>query len=194
MNHRFPNKFILLAVLTTITVSLPNDYCVKDTDCTSYPYDVCHTSKHFCTRKSLFPIFPMEIVGIIGLCALSILASSAGIGGGPFILAIMLGFFNFGTKGAIAMSNGVMFLNSFAITLIAMRDKNPTDKHKPLIDMNLSLIFITPMLAGAFSGSVAAVVMPSSFQLTFLALMFTVALVKSTIDANKRWAKETKEI
>ena len=154
--------WVILLLLVYRAVSLPSDDCYKDSDCSNYPYDICHTENNFCTRKPLFPIFPMEIAGIVALCILSIIASAAGLGGGAFIITVMLGLFKFDAKQAIAMSNGMMFLNNFAVSVMAMREKHHHEKHKPLVDMNLALIFITPMLAGAFSGSIVAVLVPSA--------------------------------
>jgi uncharacterized membrane protein YfcA len=96
----------------------------------------------------------MELVGIVVLCFFSILAKAAGTGGGPFNTAVALAFFGYGAKGAIALSNGIMFLNGLGVTLISLNYKNPVEKHKPLIDMNLTLLVITPMMAGSFLGSI----------------------------------------
>ena len=159
-------KVLSFLIITTIIVtgvrSLPTEACTINSDCPNYPYDICKIEQSFCTRKPLLLPYFLEIVGLIVLCLMSILSTAAGIGGGSFMIAIMLGFFNFETKGAIAMSNGIMFLNSLAITIMVFGDKHPIEKHKPLIDMNLALVFITPMMAGAVFGSIVAVLIPSS--------------------------------
>ena len=92
------------------------------------------------------------------------------------------------------MSNGIMYLNSFGITFIHFFETKQSEKHKPVIDMNLALILLAPMTLGEFTGSIVAVLVHSAFQLALLAFMFSLTLFKSYTAATELWAKETKEI
>lgn len=110
-SKRIKTIFLLLGLLILkvnsetlqSTLDLP---CQVDEEC-SPPYITCRSQ--VCKHKKFFPLQTQEIIGGIILLILCLLASIAGVGGGSFIVPIMLLFFNFSTKEAVAFSNGLIF-------------------------------------------------------------------------------------
>jgi hypothetical protein len=77
--------------------------CTVNEDCDSYPYQVCGAG-NICVHKKLFPMYGMEIAGIIILALVMALCTVAGIGGGGVVIPLCMVFFSFQTKNAIAIS------------------------------------------------------------------------------------------
>ncbi len=86
--------------------------CVRDSDCQNTPYWECNLKTNICDHKDIFPIFPLEFVGIIVLPIVLALANAAGVGGGGIIVPFSIVFWSFGTKEAIALSTFSIFISS----------------------------------------------------------------------------------
>ena len=164
MNKR--TTIMLLLLLITIQIAhcqendLEGESCSTDSDC-SPPYFTCKSSE--CTHKGFWAPQILEIVGIVLQTILSMVAVASGIGGGAFLVPISLIFYRFGPKESISMSNGVMFFNAFVVYIMSMRKSHPTQPQKTLINYNLAMILMPPMMIGNLIGSLAAVLVPSLF-------------------------------
>lgn len=55
-------------------------------------------------HKSVFPIYPMEFLGMVVLPALMGMANVGGITGGGLTVPLLITFWGFGMKEAIAIS------------------------------------------------------------------------------------------
>ena len=121
------------------------------------------------------------------------LAAAAGIGGGAFLVGLMLLFFSFEPKQAIAMSNGLMFFCSFIVYVMSWSKSHPTLRNKVLINYNIAILMMPPMMIGNLLGSVCATFVPSLLQLIVLALIIVVSIYKTQKKARAMWAKENRE-
>lgn len=62
-------------------------------DC-DYPSEICSDDLE-CVHKRVFPIMPLEFVGIYVLAILMALSCMAGIGGGGVVVPMTMVFFDF---------------------------------------------------------------------------------------------------
>lgn len=67
-----------------------------------------------CAHKAVFPVEPIEIVGILVLALMMMLCTVGGVGGGGVVVPLVMTFFKFETKQAIALSGFSIVLCSIA--------------------------------------------------------------------------------
>lgn len=187
---------ICIAFLTTHTTQETNqkilgNNCKIDLEC-SPPYVICR--ENTCKHKKIFPMRPKETTGMILLLALCLLAAASGIGGGALIVPILLMFFDFSTKEAIAFSNGLIFFTGAVKFFVALTRKHPTIEHKTLIDYNVVMILISTLLLGSFIGSTLATIFPEFLQLLGLILVILYSIHQSFTKSMKLWKKESIEL
>lgn len=76
----------------------------------------------------------LEIIGFILFFIFGSLAVASGIGGGEITVPLLLIFFKFNFKKAVAISNCIVLINTFLSYLLALRRKDPLKPEKTLID------------------------------------------------------------
>jgi uncharacterized membrane protein YfcA len=135
-----------------------------------------------------------EIIGTVILVTLSMLAAAAGIGGGALMVPILLMLFDFDTKGAVALANGIIFFSGMVKFFVGIRRKHPEIPHKTLIDYNVVLIFISSVLLGAFIGSIISPSIPEFLQLVGLVIVVIVSCYKSFKKSRSLYKKENEAI
>lgn len=196
-NKSLKKTVLILVILSfSFTLSTPKKdsrgkYCTIDDACDP-PFVTCQ--ENVCSHKPLLTPHYLEIIGTIVLALLGTLASSVGIGGGAFIVSIMVLFFQFSTKEAISLSNGLMFTNGAIAYFMLLFKKHPSIEHRTLIDYNLAIIMLPPMMIGSLIGSILAGIVPSTFQLGLLSLLITASLYKTYIKAVGMWNAENLEL
>jgi uncharacterized membrane protein YfcA len=78
--------------------------------------------------------------------------------------------------------------------MIALFKKHPKREYQTLINYNLAIMMIPPMMIGSMVGSVLAGIVPASFQLGLLAIIVVVSMLKTFRKAMERWKEESKAI
>jgi uncharacterized membrane protein YfcA len=101
-----------------------------------------------------------EIFGVVILVILCVVSAAAGVGGGALIVPICLMIFDFDTKQAVALSNGLIFFLGLIKFFVGLTRKHPVIKHKTLRDYNIVLIFISSILLGSLIGSLIGRIFP----------------------------------
>ena len=87
--------------------------CTVDEDCLDHPWYKCGIKKDgVCGHKNVFPVFPLEVAGLIVFSAIKALSNIAGIGGGGVSIPIIMSFFYFTSKPSIAISSFAIFLTT----------------------------------------------------------------------------------
>lgn len=114
-----------------------------------------------CGHKGVFPVEPLEIGGIIIFAVVMALSNIAGVGGGGVAIPIIMAFFFFNTKPAIAISSFSIFLTTFARFFMNFRERHPEKDNVVVIDYDLVCIMMPTTLAGAQIGAIILVVFPS---------------------------------
>ena len=112
LSRRNTQLLILLAYLKIELVSGSAEdiqVCQTNNDCTDYPYQLCNIEEGLqtgvCKHKGIFPITQAEGWGLIVFSLLMSLANIAGTGGGSVAIPVLMAFFHFNTKPAIAISS-----------------------------------------------------------------------------------------
>ena len=141
-------KFITF-VLLLFQIVLSSDSCTTDSECS--PYFTCQGLE--CKHKKVWPPTLLESFGILSILLVTIVSSAGGIGGGGVIVPLCIIILKFGTKEAIAISNGLILAIGTTKSIISMFRNHPTIKNRTIIDYNIILIFMPTMILGAFLGS-----------------------------------------
>ena len=148
-------------VITETARAAPEDVqkCNVTSDCTDNPWYVCKIEEDrnvtetgnqgSCLHKNVFPMEVLEYFGIIVFALLMAMANIAGIGGGGVAIPIVMAFFHFNTKPAIAISSFSIFMTTLARFVMNFKLPHPEKKHSVVIDYNLVTIMMPTTLAGA---------------------------------------------
>ena len=127
--------------------------CSADQDCTDNPFQTCHfkddTSHGICSHKGIFPMTSVEGWGLVVFTSLMALSNIGGTGGGSIAVPILMAFFHFNTKPAIAISSVPIIMASAIRFLIDFKERHPEKRHSTLIDYNLMAIMMPTTLAGS---------------------------------------------
>ena len=121
-----------------------------DTDCLDHPWYVCGIKEPgVCGHKGVFPIFGLEVGGIIVFALVMALSNIAGIGGGGVAIPIIMAMFVFTTKPAIAISSLSIFLAALVRFILNFKERHPEKDNVVVIDYDLVTIMMPTTLAGA---------------------------------------------
>ncbi len=123
-------------------------------------------------------MYPLEIFVLLFFAAFSMIATSAGIGGGAIYSALLMFVENFSANQAFPVSNFVIFLCALTTFYIGVKDKieNPSNK---FIDYDLVTIFGPTMLLGTKIGVICNKFFPSLFLNVMLILVLAYSSYKS---------------
>lgn len=160
--------------------------CETNKQCSSL--EVCDNGK--CRHKDVFPLTDWEILGTCLVFIFSGLAGASGIGGGALFVMIIVTFSNFNPSSAVALSQYSVIGTGLTAASIKMFLRHPT-RNRPLIDYDLIVILISPLLIGTSIGVIANISSP--YWLILLVLIgiliyLTIATLQSAI---KHYRKET---
>ena len=100
-----------------------SDNCKTSSECTNYPYFVCVDSQ--CEHKAVFPQEPLEIVGLFVFGFIMALCTVAGIGGGGIAISMLIAFWKFDTKPAVAISSFSILVCTTMRFFYNFRSKHP---------------------------------------------------------------------
>ena len=82
-----------------------HETCLTDEDCEETNY-ICGSERPgVCGHKGVFPTSMTEMIGVFTFAFIMALCTVAGIGGGGIAVALIIAFFEFNTKHAIAISS-----------------------------------------------------------------------------------------
>ena len=113
----------------------------------------------------------LEIGGIFVFAFIMALSNIAGVGGGGVAIPIIMAFFLFSTKPAIAISSFSIFLTTLARFIMNFKERHPDKANVVVIDYDLVAIMMPTTLAGAQIGAVILVTFPSVIIQIILTLM-----------------------
>ena len=106
------------------------------------------------------------------------LSTIAGIGGGGVVVPLLMTFFDFDTKEAIAISGFSILLCSVTRFAFNYRLKHP-EKDSVALDYNLASVMLPTVLMGSFIGVLVNV----SFPPLILQIILTIVLLFLTIQS-----------
>lgn len=165
--------------------------CIVDSDCEYYPYTLCDNETKFCYHKPMFPTTGLEIAGVIVFSIIKAASNVAGIGGGGITIPIVMQFFYFTTKPAIAISSFAILVGSFARFAVNWREKHPEKPNVVSIDYGMTMVMMPTTLAGAQIGSFILITFPSLAIQIMLTIMLLFLTIKSAQKGCQIYKKET---
>jgi uncharacterized membrane protein YfcA len=129
-------------------------------------------------ESSLEKLFasPYQVLGWIFIFFNTMLSNSAGIGGGPITVSILLYLFQLSGNDALALSQISIIGGSVIAMIIKMRFKHPIYTKYPLIDYKLCALMAPTLMLGASYGSLFTKMFPSWFLLSLLSLLVWVII------------------
>lgn len=113
----------------------------------------------------------LEIIGLGTFSFVMALCVVAGIGGGGIAVALVMAFFKFSTKPAVALSSFSILVNAIMRYIYNWRTKHPTKQGSVLIDYSLATIMSPTTLAGSQLGSIVLKVFPALYIEVLLTLL-----------------------
>ena len=208
---KFAKSLILLVTALVITDTVNGaaediQKCSVTTDCTDNPWYECNLPEvmdentiemqGICLHKGVFPMEILEYFGIVVFALLMAMANIAGIGGGGVAIPIVMAFFHFNTKPAIAISSFSIFMTTLARFVMNFKLPHPEKKHSVVIDYNLVTIMMPTTLAGAQIGAFILVIFPSLYiqiALTITLIILGAQSTKKAIDITKKENEDAKK-
>ena len=123
-----------------------------DADCPSTPFYYCSVAEGFCVRKDLWPPTTLEDIGFVLLAFFMGLCNVAGIGGGAIDVPLLMAFFFFGTKEAVALSNMIILFGAVTRFIYTINERNPDKPHAVMIDYSVATVMMATSLVGNLLG------------------------------------------
>ena len=177
--------------LLAISCGGPNMTCASDRGCVNDTF--IYGSAMVCLHKSLCQgPHARDVVGAFVLFGAGVLAGASGIGGGGLNVPLAMLLFNFILEEAVPLSHVMVLGNAIAQNTINFRRKHPKAS-RPLIDFDVPLLLLPPLLGGNSIGILISRVLPVTGVKILAVLLLIFAGTKTTITARKTYAKETKE-
>ena len=127
-----------------------HEECTLNEQCHGYPF--YHCIDQTCMHKPVFPPQVKEIIGFVLLAVLMGLCNVAGIGGGAIDVPLVMLFFHFSIKEAIALSNMIIFMGTVARYLYKWNEMNPDKPRVVLVDYSMAAVMMPITLAGSQVG------------------------------------------
>jgi uncharacterized membrane protein YfcA len=137
-------SLILINILNFLSLSFA---CSSDSDCPNL--NIC--SSDDCVHKSLYPPAAEEIIGTILIVILGALANAGGLGGGIFMIPLLILMFFFTTHEAVPLSSIFVFGGSLIAFGLRFKQKHPT-RYRPVIFYEMIMVLISPLLVGTTLG------------------------------------------
>ena len=167
--------------------------CVSNSDCGLYPYEVCDVSQSECEHKKVFPPTMLEIAGLATFSFVMALCVVAGIGGGGIAVSLIIAFFKFTTKPAVAASSFSILINSIMRYFYNWNTRNPSKKGMVLIDYSLATVMSPTTLAGSQIGSLVLESFPDLYIQVLLTLLLGALGIQSARKALELHRKEEEQ-
>lgn len=140
---------------------LTSSQCKIASDCSDYPFYFCDAGA--CIHKKVFPQEPLEWAGIFVFGFIMALCTVAGIGGGGIANSMLLAFFKFETKPAVAISSFSILVCTTMRFFYNFRTRNPDKPTMNVLDYGLASIMMPTTLAGSQIGGYILLMFPSLY-------------------------------
>lgn len=165
-------KMLRLFIVSLVVInSALGDQCFSDSDCRSL--NNCEDGQ--CVHKTLWPLSFMEAFGLFLIIFVSALANAGGVGGGQIMLPILMVVFAFDTHMAIPLCQVIICGGALIAIGLKIQSRHPT-KNRPLIQYELILLMISPLLLGTTYG----VMLNQMFPDWLIELLLTLLMIYIT--------------
>ena len=145
-------------------------------------------------HKDLFPAVPLEIVGYVLFPIMFAIASVGGVGGGIILLPMMIAFFHFPAKDAVAVCSVIVTESAvIRFAFFSAHTKHPARPHGTEIDYNLVRIAFPSFMIGSYFGVILSVSLGELILAVLLMVLMTFLAFQTLHKAIKLYRKETAE-
>jgi uncharacterized membrane protein YfcA len=127
----------------------------------------------------------MEIIGLFLFMVVKSMSNIGGIGGGGITLPIIMIFFGFETKQAIALSSFSILLSTTSSFIVNWKEKHPEKPFVHVIDYGLVSVMLPTTLAGSQIGAFFLVTFPDVFIHISLTVILAIISIQSFCLAKK---------
>lgn len=131
-----------------------------------------------CVHKNLFPINGYQLVEIITMAALSLIATTAGIGGGAIYSTLFMFLDNFAAIQAFPISNVMILSCSLCTFYVGVKEKMRNPEHM-FVDWDLVMVFCPTLLLGTKIGVILNKMSPGILLNILLILILTFSSYKA---------------
>lgn len=138
-----------------------HETCVTDADCQERNFVCGIELPGVCGHKDVFPTSMLEMFGVFTFAFVMALCTVAGIGGGGIAISLIIAFFNFTTKPAVAISSLSILVCTTMRFFYNYHTKHPQKKGVVLVDYSLVTIMMPTTIAGSQFGSVILKTFPA---------------------------------
>ena len=142
-----------------------------------------------CNHKNVFPTDAIEITGVFTFAFVMGLCTVAGIGGGGIAVSLVIAFFEFTTKHAVAISSLSILVCTIMRFFYNFNTMNPEKKGVVLVDYSLVTIMMPTTIAGSQIGSIILKSFPSAIiqvMLTVLLALLSLQSCKKAIELHRK--------
>lgn len=168
--------------------------CDVDTDCEAYPFFVCGVMEpNICNHKAVMPPELKEVAGLFTFAFIMALCTVAGIGGGGIAVSLIIAFFKFTTKPAVAISSFTILICTIMRFMYNFKSKNPEKPTMILLDYSLASVMMPTTLAGSQFGSFFFMIFPSLYIQVLLTILLGLLGWQSSRKAMELHEKETRQ-
>lgn len=168
-----------------------NVVCDVAADCLArgLHYTTCRAGE--CVDNTLFPLSSEEIAGSIGAFVASILAASAGLGGGGLLVPLYIVLMRLSPHEAVPLSKATIFGGAIASFLMNVQKRHPLVRSRPLIDYETMLLMEPMTLAGTIIGVNMNAVFPEWLITICIVCLLTKTAFRTYGKGKKVWQEET---
>mmetsp|Transcript_47848 Transcript_47848/g.63270 ORF Transcript_47848/g.63270 Transcript_47848/m.63270 type:complete len:128 (+) Transcript_47848:503-886(+) len=121
----------------------------------------------------------VEMIGVFTFAFIMALCTVAGIGGGGVAISLIIAFFNFQTKQAVAISSLSILMCTIMRYVYNFNTMHPEKNGVVLIDYSLVAIMMPTTIAGSQVGAIILKTFPALLIQVFLTLLLVFLLYQS---------------
>ena len=171
-----------------------HETCTTNNDCEERNFVCGIDQPGVCGHKDVFPTGMWEMIGVFTFALVMGLCTVAGIGGGGIAISLIIAFFNFTTKPAVAISSLSILVCTTMRFFYNFKTMHPEKKGVILIDYSLVTIMMPTTIAGSQFGSIILKIFPALFIQVALTILLAALSVQSFRKANQLHKKEQDEL
>lgn len=188
---------LLLGILSSTMVQAADKTpCQVDADCQKIQaYDLCQEvegeSTKVCVHKPLFPMTGQEIGGSFVFALVMLLSNVGGIGGGGVAIPLVMVFFNFSMKPAIAISSFSIMCATLARFFFNFNERHPEKPGCCSIDYGMTNVMMPLTMVGSLVGAYVYVAFPDLVLQIILTLLLFILMMESGRKFVQTYKKES---
>ena len=140
----------------------------------------------------IWPMPPLEIAGTVTFSIFMALSTVAGIGGGGVAIPMVMGFFGFSMKPAIAISSFSIMVTTIARFIFNFTERHPEKPNCTSIDYGMTTVMMPLTLIGSLIGAFIYVSFPDIVLQILLVLLLIFLSYQSGKKGVEIYKKESK--